>query len=86
MQLLPSSVLRGDHLTSSCLALFLQRPSDRVSVFMGVPTMYSYLLSRYDDMAPAQQQAAADAARQVRERGSGRGLAACPLIATIRMP
>ena len=53
----------------------LQRPNDRVSVFMGVPTMYSYLLSRYDDMAPAQQQAAAAAARQVRERGGGRGLA-----------
>lgn len=38
---------------------------------MGVPTMYSHLLSRYADMAPAQQAAAAEAARKVRRQVAG---------------
>jgi malonyl-CoA/methylmalonyl-CoA synthetase len=44
----------------------VQRQEEPVTVFMGVPTMYSHLLSRYDDMAPAQRAAAAEAARKVR--------------------
>ena len=26
-----------------------------ITIFMGVPTMYSYLLSAYDDMTPTEQ-------------------------------
>ena len=55
----------------------MQREEDPVTVFMGVPTMYSYLLSHYDSM-PAEQQAAARAAAS-RLRLTVSGSAACPL-------
>lgn len=36
----------------------LQRREDKVTVYMGVPTMYSYLLSHYDQAVEAEQQKA----------------------------
>lgn len=36
----------------------MQRQEDSVSVYMGVPTMYSYLLSQYDEAFEAEQQKA----------------------------
>jgi len=48
-----------------------------LSVFMGVPTMYSYLLSHYDNMAPEQQEAARKAAASLRLTVSGSS--ACPV-------
>ena len=33
----------------------LQRQEEKVTVYMGVPTMYSYLLAKYDG-APEQEQ------------------------------
>ncbi|PRW56153.1 malonate-- ligase [Chlorella sorokiniana] len=54
----------------------LLRLQDPVTVFMGVPTMYSKLLSMYDHMEPSQQQQAAAAARRLRLTVSGS--AACP--------
>ena len=54
-----------------------QREDDPVTVFMGVPTMYSYLLSAYEGMAPDQQAAARAAAGRLRLTVSGS--AACPL-------
>ena len=53
----------------SCLLasnVYLQRTPDAVSVFMGVPTMYSQLLSLYDSMLPSEQQEAEAAAKRVR--------------------
>ncbi|KAK9838516.1 hypothetical protein WJX81_004577 [Elliptochloris bilobata] len=55
----------------------LMREEDAVTVFMGVPTMYAYLLNAYDAMAPAQQAAARAAAARLRLTVSGS--AACPL-------
>ena len=46
-------------------------------MFMGVPTMYSYLLNAYDAMAPEQRAAARAAAGRLRLTVSGS--AACPL-------
>lgn len=46
-------------------------------MFMGVPTMYSYLLNAFDAMAPEQQAAARAAAGRLRLTVSGS--AACPL-------
>ena len=40
------------------LHCFLQREEDPVTVFMGVPTMYSYLLNHFDEL-PGEQQASA---------------------------
>ena len=54
-----------------------QREEDPITVFMGVPTMYSYLLNAYDAMAPEQQAAARAAAGRLRLTVSGS--AACPL-------
>lgn len=48
-------------------------------MFMGVPTMYSYLLHHYQDqMTPQQQQQAQAAARALRLTVSGS--AACPVV------
>ncbi|KAK9819448.1 hypothetical protein WJX74_006714 [Apatococcus lobatus] len=56
----------------------LQREEDPVSIFMGVPTMYTYLLSQYKDkMGPEEQQRACDAASRLRLTISGSG--ACPV-------
>ena len=54
----------------------LQREADPVTVFMGVPTMYAYLLSAYEAMDSAQQQGARAAVRRwapraVRQRCDG---------------
>ncbi|KAL4426407.1 hypothetical protein ABPG77_004701 [Micractinium sp. CCAP 211/92] len=55
----------------------LQREEEPVTVFMGVPTMYSHLLTWRDrHMDPQQQAAAAAAARRLRLTVSGS--AACP--------
>ena len=53
-----------------------QRQDDPITVFMGVPTMYAYLLSHYDQM-PAEEQAAARSAA-ARLRLTVSGSAACP--------
>ena len=36
----------------------MQRQEDKVTVYMGVPTMYSYLLSQYDEASKTDQQKA----------------------------
>ncbi|PSC68906.1 malonate-ligase [Micractinium conductrix] len=55
----------------------LQRPKDSITAFMGVPTMYSHLLTWHDDhMTSEEQAAAAQAARRLRLTVSGS--AACP--------
>jgi acyl-CoA synthetase (AMP-forming)/AMP-acid ligase II len=56
---------------------FMQREEDPITVFMGVPTMYSYLLTHYASMAPHKQAAARKAAARLRLTVSGS--AACPL-------
>jgi malonyl-CoA/methylmalonyl-CoA synthetase len=43
----------------------VQRQEDAVSVFMGVPTMYSQLLNLYDSMPPPEKQEAEAAAKRV---------------------
>ncbi|KAK3280102.1 hypothetical protein CYMTET_12043 [Cymbomonas tetramitiformis] len=48
-----------------------------ITVFMGVPTMYNFLLNAYSKMPPAKQQAGAAAMRALRLTISGS--AACPL-------
>ena len=55
----------------------MQREADPVTVFMGVPTMYSHLLSCYDEMSPEEQDAAKKATQRLRLTVSGS--AACPL-------
>lgn len=55
----------------------LQREDDPVTVFMGVPTMYSHLLSFYDDMRSEDQEVARRATQRLRLTVSGS--AACPL-------
>ena len=54
-----------------------QREDDPVTVFMGVPTMYSHLLSYYDDMSSEEQAAAKGATQRLRLTVSGS--AACPM-------
>jgi malonyl-CoA/methylmalonyl-CoA synthetase len=54
-----------------------QREEDPISVFMGVPTMYSYLLSAYDAMDNEGRARARQAAARLRLTVSGS--AACPL-------
>ena len=54
-----------------------QREDDPITVFMGVPTMYAYLLSHYDQMPAVEQAAARLAAARLRLTVSGS--AACPL-------
>lgn len=55
----------------------VQREESPITVFMGVPTMYSHLLSVYDDMGPEEKKAAEAAAHCLRLTVSGS--AACPL-------
>ena len=55
----------------------MQRQDDPVTVFMGVPTMYSHLLSYYDDMSLEEQGSARQAAQRLRLTVSGS--AACPM-------
>ncbi|CAL5220071.1 g2022 [Coccomyxa viridis] len=55
----------------------LTREDDPVTVFMGVPTMYSHLLSFYDDMRSEDQEVARRATQRLRLTVSGS--AACPL-------
>ncbi len=57
--------------------MLLPPQAGRLSVFMGVPTMYSYLLSHYDAMGPEQQQLAKRAAASLRLTVSGSS--ACPV-------
>ena len=59
------------------MASLLQSEEDPVTVFMGVPTMYNYLLSAYDEMSGEEQQRAARAASRLRLTVSGS--AACPV-------
>ena len=62
---------------ASCV-ICLQRETDPVSIFMGVPTMYTYLLSQYRvKMGPEEQQRARQAASRLRLTISGSG--ACPV-------
>ena len=58
-------------------AAVVQREEDPVTVFMGVPTMYNYLLSAYDEMSAREQRRAARAASRLRLTVSGS--AACPV-------
>ena len=55
----------------------LQRDEEPVTVFMGVPTMYNYLLSHYRDLSSEDQKAAQKAATRLRLTVSGS--AACPI-------
>ena len=55
----------------------IQRQESPITVFMGVPTMYSHLLSVYEDMGPEEKKAAEAAAHRLRLTVSGS--AACPL-------
>lgn len=58
-------------------ACWLQRKEDPISVFMGVPTMYYYLLNAYDKMDAAEQGRAREAAQRLRLTVCGSS--ACPL-------
>lgn len=58
-------------------ALLAQREQDPITVFMGVPTMYTYLLNAYDRMRAEEQAAAQAAARRLRLTVCGSS--ACPL-------
>ncbi|EFN59012.1 hypothetical protein CHLNCDRAFT_29462 [Chlorella variabilis] len=76
---MPTDVWQPMRWWPSCLLasnIYLQRTPDAVSVFMGVPTMYSQLLSLYDSMPPSEQQEAEAAAKRLRLTVSGS--AACP--------
>ncbi|DBA77783.1 hypothetical protein WJX77_012246 [Trebouxia sp. C0004] len=55
----------------------LKRQKEAVTVYMGVPTMYSYLLAKYDQASEQDQQQARAAAKRLRLTVSGS--AACPL-------
>ncbi|DBB14291.1 TPA: hypothetical protein ACH3X3_001228 [Trebouxia sp. C0006] len=55
----------------------LKRQEEAVTVYMGVPTMYSYLLAKYDQASEQDQQQARAAAQRLRLTVSGS--AACPL-------
>ncbi|KAL3158739.1 hypothetical protein ABBQ32_011468 [Trebouxia sp. C0010 RCD-2024] len=55
----------------------LKRQEDKITVYMGVPTMYSYLLSHYDQAVEEERQKARQAAKELRLTVSGS--AACPL-------
>ncbi len=48
---------RGDFKETELLFV-LQRQEEKVTVYMGVPTMYSYLLSKYDSASEQDQQQA----------------------------
>jgi len=49
----------------------LMREEDPVTMFMGVPTMYSYMLQHFATMSPADQQRAQQAAQRLRVTVSG---------------
>ena len=55
----------------------MQQENKDINIFMGVPTMYSYLLAKYDAMSPEQQSSARAAVQRLRLTVSGS--AACPL-------
>lgn len=55
----------------------LQRKEDPITLFMGVPTMYAFLLSKYKEMPEQEQRAARAAAARLRLAVSGSS--ACPL-------
>ena len=55
----------------------VQRKDDPISLFMGVPTMYAFLLGKFDEMSPEQQSQAQQAAGALRLTVSGSS--ACPL-------
>ena len=55
----------------------LESQDGRINVFMGVPTMYSYLLGQYDTMSEQEQAAARRAAASLRLTVSGSS--ACPV-------
>lgn len=55
----------------------LKRQEEAVTVYMGVPTMYSYLLAKYDQASEQDQRQARAAAQRLRLTVSGS--AACPL-------
>lgn len=57
--------------------LQLQREENPVSVYMGVPTMYNYLLSKLDEMSKEDQEKAKASASRLRLSVSGS--AACPV-------
>ena len=46
------------HTNNSISCWILQRQEDPITVYMGVPTMYSYLLSKYDAASQQDQQEA----------------------------
>ena len=54
-----------------------QRQEDPITVFMGVPTMYTYLLNYYKEMSAEEQEGARAAASRLRLTVSGSS--ACPL-------
>ena len=55
----------------------MQREEDAVSVFMGVPTMYNYMLAKLEDMSSNEREKAKKAAARLRLTVSGS--AACPI-------
>ena len=57
--------------------MLVQREENAITTFMGVPTMYTYLLNAYDKMDRAQQRKAQEAARRLRLTVCGSS--ACPL-------
>lgn len=54
----PSSPSPSPPLTLHPSHALVQRQEDKVTVYMGVPTMYSYLLAQYDEAPKAEQQKA----------------------------
>jgi acyl-CoA synthetase (AMP-forming)/AMP-acid ligase II len=58
----------------------MQREEDPITVFMGVPTMYSYLLSTYNAMPPEEQRRAKEASRRLRLTVSGSAPLPMPLM------
>ena len=54
-----------------------------MTMFMGVPTMYAYLLSAYKDMDPAQQRRAQAAVRRCTPRPCGGHHSAAPVRAKL---
>lgn len=55
----------------------VQRGENPVTVFMGVPTMYNYLLSKFKEMSQEDKEKARKAASRLRLTVSGS--AACPV-------
>lgn len=70
-----SIVILPGFLSNQCLPTLQER---NITVFMGVPTMYSILLAAYDKMSSNEKAVAAKAAASLRLAVSGS--AACPLV------